>query len=176
MAIRAQRHQPTLACLCSLQSVCTGASGTVEHLDWSYALTHGSLAEQGRYILQSNDTSREVLHWDGLTGRKVTSNQRDAQWASWSCPLGFPVLGIWPDYANGAREAQYLRYGIGGIKHAGGCGHSCASCPCHHPSLLHSSCQAKQYKGRRAASRQSQAELSPSKLVRAQANNMEHLS
>lgn len=88
--------------LCSLQSICTGASGTVEHVDWSYALTHGSLAEQGRYILQSNDGSREVLHWDGLTGKKVTSNQRDAQWASWTCPLGFPVLGIWPDYADGA--------------------------------------------------------------------------
>lgn len=88
--------------MCRLQAVCSGSSGTVEHLDWSYALISGPLRMHGRYILQSNDASREVLHWDGLTGRKVTSNQRDALWSSWTCTMGFPVLGVWPDFSDGA--------------------------------------------------------------------------
>jgi hypothetical protein len=95
--------------VCSLQAVCSGASGTVEHIDWSFALVHGPLQKQGRYILQSNDTSREVLHWDGLTGRKVTGNQRDCRWSTWTCTLGFPVLGIWPDFSDGARLHPHFR-------------------------------------------------------------------
>lgn len=100
--------------MCRLQAVCSGASGTVEHIDWSFALVHGPLQQQGRYILQSNDTSREVLHWDGLTGRKVTGNQRDCRWSTWTCPLGFPVLGIWPDFSDGAllRSAPCVSHAI----------------------------------------------------------------
>jgi lipoxygenase homology domain-containing protein 1 len=77
----------------------------VEHIDWSYAVVDGPLNMHGRYILQSNDGSREVLHWDGLTGKKITHNQRDCMWSTWTCTLGFPVLGIWPDFSDGAQLA-----------------------------------------------------------------------
>ena len=73
----------------------------MKHVDWSFAVTDGPARLHGRHILQSNDSSREVLHWDGLTGKKVTSNQRDCMWSSWTCSLGFPVLGIWPDFSDG---------------------------------------------------------------------------
>lgn len=86
---------------CRLQAICSGSSGTVKHIDWSFAVTDGPARLHGRHILQSNDSSREVLHWDGLTGKKVTSNQRDCMWSSWTCSLGFPVLGIWPDFSDG---------------------------------------------------------------------------
>jgi hypothetical protein len=85
-----------------LQSMCSGCSGTIEHLDWSYGLIEGPMGLLGRHILQSNDTSREILHWDGLTGKKVTACQKDCLWNTWTCVLGFPVLGIWPDFSNGA--------------------------------------------------------------------------
>lgn len=87
------------------QAICTGCSGTVEHIDWSYAVVDGPIHLHGRYILQSNDTSRDVLHWDGLTGKKITSNQRDCMWSTFTCTLGFPVLGIWPDFSDGMGAA-----------------------------------------------------------------------
>jgi hypothetical protein len=96
-----------LGSICRLQAVCVGCSGTVEHIDWSYALVHGPMAMHGRYILQSNDTSREVIHWDGLTGKKISGNQRDCLWSTWTCTLGFPVLGIWPDYSDGSPPYVY---------------------------------------------------------------------
>ena len=91
----------TGCCPCRLQAICSGSSGTVKHIDWSFAVIDGPANMHGRHILQSNDSSREVLHWDGLTGRKVTHNQRDCLWSSWTCSLGFPVLGIWPDFSDG---------------------------------------------------------------------------
>lgn len=58
---------------------CVGHSGTIEHLDWSLPIdSHCKL--DGLTILQSNDTSREILHWDPRTGRQITKNQRDAAW------------------------------------------------------------------------------------------------
>lgn len=58
---------------------CIGHSGTVEHIDWSLPLD-SPLELQGLHIIQSNDTSREVLYWDPRSGNQITSNQRDALW------------------------------------------------------------------------------------------------
>jgi len=30
----------------------------------------------------------------------VTYNQRDASWATWTAEIGFPVMGIWPEYSD----------------------------------------------------------------------------
>ena len=78
----------------------------MEHIDWSFPVVDGPIEQRGRHLLQSNDSSREILHWDARTGRKVTINQRDCMWSTWTCNLGFPVLGIWPDYADGALMGQ----------------------------------------------------------------------
>ena len=62
-----------------LKARCVGHSGTIEHLDWSLPIDTPVQAK-GRWILQANDTSREVLHWDPRTGKQMRANQRDASW------------------------------------------------------------------------------------------------
>lgn len=79
---------------------CVGHSGSVEHLDWTLPVPSPA-KYRGRMLLQSTDNAYEILHWDPLTGQKVTSCMREAQMASYTSPLGFPVMGIWPDYADG---------------------------------------------------------------------------
>lgn len=32
---------------------------------------------------------------------QVTLPQRDTDWATWTCALGFPVMGIWPNFSDG---------------------------------------------------------------------------
>ncbi|KAK3276728.1 hypothetical protein CYMTET_15223 [Cymbomonas tetramitiformis] len=70
---------------------CKGHSSTVRHLDWS---TDSAL-------LQSNCSGYEILYWDAETGKQVLANQRDTAWHTWTCILGFPVMGIWPEGADG---------------------------------------------------------------------------
>ncbi|KAK9820398.1 hypothetical protein WJX72_009942 [[Myrmecia] bisecta] len=77
-----------------------GHSGAILHLNWS--LPVGSpLALKGRRLLQSADSSYEILYWDPQTGRQVTANQRDTAWHTWTTVLGFDVMGIWPDGSDG---------------------------------------------------------------------------
>ena len=64
---------------------CEGHSGSVLHLDWS---TDGGL-------LRSTDSAYEILFWDPATGKRATGDYRDEPWASFTSPLGFPVMGIW---------------------------------------------------------------------------------
>lgn len=33
-------------------------------------------------------------------GKKIPYNQRDAPWSTWTARIGFPVMGIWPDYSD----------------------------------------------------------------------------
>jgi len=70
---------------------CRGHSATVTHLDWS----------RDSSVLQSNCAGYEILYWDARAGKQFTQNQRDTEWASWTCVLGFPTLGIWPDGSDG---------------------------------------------------------------------------
>ncbi|KAK9809912.1 hypothetical protein WJX72_001539 [[Myrmecia] bisecta] len=65
---------------------CLGHSASVRHLDWS--------ADSS--LLQANCAANELLYWNPVTGKQVCEGQRDTQWASWTCALGFPVMGVWP--------------------------------------------------------------------------------
>lgn len=45
--------------------------------------------------------ARELLYWDPETGKQITANQRNTPWSTFSCRLGFSVMGIWPDFSDG---------------------------------------------------------------------------
>lgn len=55
-------------------------------------------------FLMTNSLSYEILFYDLNTGKQVTraSNFRDEKWATWSCILGFTVMGIFPPAADGS--------------------------------------------------------------------------
>ena len=72
-------------------SRCTGHSATVNHIDW----------RADSKLLQANCAAYEVLYWDPRTGKQITANQRNAEWHTWTCSLGFPVMGIWPEDSDG---------------------------------------------------------------------------
>ena len=47
--------------------------------------------------LHSSDASAELLYFDVSTGRQITDGAtllRDAEWATWSTPFGYPVQ-VW---------------------------------------------------------------------------------
>ena len=53
----------------------------------------------------TNSLSYENLFFDTTTGKQETrggSILKDEKWASWSCTLGFPVMGIFPPAADGS--------------------------------------------------------------------------
>eukprot|EP00241_Pyramimonas_parkeae_P000789 CAMPEP_0114273362 /NCGR_PEP_ID=MMETSP0058-20121206/29060_1 /TAXON_ID=36894 /ORGANISM="Pyramimonas parkeae, CCMP726" /LENGTH=967 /DNA_ID=CAMNT_0001392819 /DNA_START=317 /DNA_END=3220 /DNA_ORIENTATION=+ len=64
---------------------CRGHSSTVTQLDWS----------QDSSVLMSNDQSYEILCWEAGSGRKTVHSQHNQAWHTWTCTLGFPVMGIW---------------------------------------------------------------------------------
>ncbi|XP_018904469.2 echinoderm microtubule-associated protein-like 2 isoform X3 [Bemisia tabaci] len=72
---------------------CAGHSSFITHLDWS---------GDSQYI-RSNSGDYEILFWNASTCRQIpqTSQMRDVVWASNSCVLSFPTIGIWPDDADG---------------------------------------------------------------------------
>jgi hypothetical protein len=41
---------------------------------------------------------------------QVRQNQRDTLWDSWTCVLGFPVMGIWQDYSDGTDINSVCRW------------------------------------------------------------------
>eukprot|EP01044_Picomonas_judraskeda_P014565 COSAG03_NODE_2331_length_2879_cov_1.649281_2_plen_494_part_00 len=70
---------------------CSGHSSAVLQIDWSADGT----------VLMSNSMDREALFWD-IRGRPaMDQSQRDQEWDTWTCQLGFPVMGIWSDNMDG---------------------------------------------------------------------------
>lgn len=69
-----------------------GHSSYITHLDWSL---------DGR-LVQSTCGAYEILYWDVDSGKQFSApNPSDLQWKSYSCVLGFGVMGIWPPFADG---------------------------------------------------------------------------
>lgn len=88
-----------------------GHSSYVTHLDWS----------KDSQFLQSNSGDYEILYWQSKDCHQVSSaySMRDVEWDTWTCVLGFPVRGMWPEGADGtdinacsrSNSAQYLANG-----------------------------------------------------------------
>lgn len=70
---------------------CRGHSSVVRHVDWS---ADGA-------ALRSMCSAYELLHWHARSGKQLTASARDVEWATWTCTLGFPVMGVWPVDADG---------------------------------------------------------------------------
>lgn len=70
---------------------CSGHSATVSHIDWS----------ADSRLLQSTDNAYEILYWNPRTGRQILENQRDTNWATFTCIVGYSVMGIWESGMDG---------------------------------------------------------------------------
>ena len=76
------------------KAVCKGHSSHITHVDFT---------ADGRK-LQSTSGAYELLFWDSTNGAQMpqgASDLKDSTWATWTCPLGWPVQGIWPSTADG---------------------------------------------------------------------------
>ena len=73
---------------------CRGHSSSVLHVDWS---------SDGNY-LQTCCARCELLFWDAQTGERILEPRTlcDVTWATWTCPLGLPVQGIYPKMSDGS--------------------------------------------------------------------------
>eukprot|EP00238_Polyblepharides_amylifera_P000834 CAMPEP_0196571110 /NCGR_PEP_ID=MMETSP1081-20130531/1276_1 /TAXON_ID=36882 /ORGANISM="Pyramimonas amylifera, Strain CCMP720" /LENGTH=507 /DNA_ID=CAMNT_0041887893 /DNA_START=231 /DNA_END=1754 /DNA_ORIENTATION=- len=70
---------------------CAGHNSTVTQMDWS----------ADSRVIMTNDQSYESLVWDPESARKVPHSQHNQAWHSWTCTLGFPVMGIWQEGNDG---------------------------------------------------------------------------
>eukprot|EP00945_MAST-04E_sp_MAST-4E-sp1_P000695 g695.t1 len=74
---------------------CKGHTSYITHIDWS----------RDSRILQSNCGAYEIIYWDMPSGAPLRSTldkvEADTDWYSWTCVLGFSVMGIWPEYSDG---------------------------------------------------------------------------
>ncbi|XP_069036298.1 echinoderm microtubule-associated protein-like 3 isoform X2 [Lepisosteus oculatus] len=73
---------------------CTGHSSFITHLDWS---------KDSKFIM-SNSGDYEILYWDVSGGCKLLRNRfesKDREWATYTCVLGFHVMGVWLEGSDG---------------------------------------------------------------------------
>lgn len=71
-----------------------GHVSRVTHIDWS----------EDSEFMQSNSTSYDLLYHAIGSGKQIpggASAYKDEKWATWTCPIGWPVQGIWPPCASG---------------------------------------------------------------------------
>ena len=81
-------------------------------------------------VLQSNDASSEIIWWNADTGRQIRSSvdtvEADTVWDTWTCHLGFQVMGIWWVWCSG-RCSGCERCGCSGCGRCGVVG-GCDGC------------------------------------------------
>ena len=62
-----------------------GHGSAVVSIDWS----------PDSAVIRATDARREILHHDSRTGRLAVADFRDAEWATWTAPIGFQAMGVW---------------------------------------------------------------------------------
>ena len=76
------------------RAACRGHRGAVVSADWS----------KDGAVVRSTCRAREILHFDARSGRQAVGDFRDAEWATWTAPLGFPVMGVFQNGGAGGDE------------------------------------------------------------------------
>jgi hypothetical protein len=69
----------------------SGHSSTVRSLDWG---------AESRFVM-SMDQAYETIVFDAIKGCVSKESHRDQEWRTWTNVLGFPCMGIWPNYSDG---------------------------------------------------------------------------
>eukprot|EP00595_Chromulina_sp_UTEXLB2642_P001802 CAMPEP_0196761886 /NCGR_PEP_ID=MMETSP1095-20130614/1198_1 /TAXON_ID=96789 ORGANISM="Chromulina nebulosa, Strain UTEXLB2642" /NCGR_SAMPLE_ID=MMETSP1095 /ASSEMBLY_ACC=CAM_ASM_000446 /LENGTH=2526 /DNA_ID=CAMNT_0042111955 /DNA_START=12 /DNA_END=7592 /DNA_ORIENTATION=- len=77
-----------------LRHVFAKHNSVVNHIDLSF---------DGAFM-QSNCSAYELLFCDISSGKQITSatELKDVRWSDWTCPLGWPVQGIWSGNMDGS--------------------------------------------------------------------------
>ena len=89
--------------------LCRGHRGAVVSADWS---ADGS-------TVRTTSRAREILHFDARSGRQAVGDFRDAEWFTWTAPLGFPVMGVFQNGGAGGDEINSVSRCDGGVAGAG---------------------------------------------------------
>jgi len=65
-------------------------------------VVHLAFSEDGSYLM-TNSQDYEILYWNLETGKRERrgSELRDIKWPDWTCVLGWPVQGVWPEGSDG---------------------------------------------------------------------------
>lgn len=73
-----------------------GHCSFITHLDWSV----------DSRLLQSTCGAYELIYWDVASGKMLRSLddkvESDVEWYTFTLTLGFPMMGIWPNYSDGS--------------------------------------------------------------------------
>eukprot|EP01042_Synura_sphagnicola_P000320 gene320-331_t len=76
---------------------CVGHSSFITHIDFGVLVVHvDGGVDKREVVLQSNDGAYSLYFWRS-DGTRITSSTaaRDVEWATFTCPLGWPVQGVW---------------------------------------------------------------------------------
>jgi len=89
----------------SVRGKCEAHNSYITHFDFSADNSH----------IQSNCGAYELLYFDANTSeqKKSATELKNTDWASQTCVLGWPVQGIWPQYADGTDINALDRSGSG---------------------------------------------------------------
>jgi len=88
---------------------CRGHKGSVVNIDFGRVF-----GTNNAVFIQSNSDIGEVLFWDIETGEQQTPrNQRDTEWETQTCVLGFPTKGAWGPYHDGGNISTCCRSSSG---------------------------------------------------------------
>lgn len=68
----------------------------------------GGLCSQPMYMTALMPDSNHALPCPPCLPLQLPIPSRDTRWSSYTLRLGFPVMGIWPDYSNGTGSTTDL--------------------------------------------------------------------
>lgn len=74
------------------------SKGKCKARDNAVVLSHVDFSATGEYLMANASNKREMVFFEMSSGVEITriATLKDAEWATWTCPYGWPVQGVWP--------------------------------------------------------------------------------